>query len=128
MGKVNPQDAATAPTVKLLLVMANERECGDDMRAAILHELQHQPVQGRCSALIDYLKLCKRTPEAEAAQDADAVTEPGYYRHDGVLYQVVRAKAGHLYPVDVQENKFAKGVFRQLRASERVIELDVDVA
>lgn len=128
MGKVNPHDPATAPTVKLLLTLAKERQCGDDMKAAVLHELHHEPIQGRCSALIDYLKLCEMTPEAEATRNKDAVTKPGYYRHDGVLYQVVRAKAGHLYPVCVQDNTFAKGVFPLLKASERVTELDIEVA
>jgi hypothetical protein len=124
-GKVSPYDPATAPTQKLLVLMATERVCSDDMKLAVAHELRNGPIQGRCSALIDYLKLCERTPEAEAArQGEDPVTEPGYYRHDGVVYQVRRAKAGHLYPVDVNENRFAKGVFPQLKASERVHELD----
>jgi hypothetical protein len=127
--KVDPKGPATGPTVKLLVTLATERVVSDEMKLAIAHEVKHQLTQGCASALIDYLKLCNRTVESEAARVAEGgVTEPGYYRHDGVLYQVVRAKAGHLYPVNVQENEFAKGVFPRLRASERVTELDVDVA
>lgn len=128
--KVNPRGPATGPTVKLLATMLAERVVSDEMKLAIIHELRHNPMQGCCSALIDYLKLRDRTAEAEAAWGGgdNKVTEEGYYRHDGVLYQVVRAKAGHLYPIDVEENTFAKGVFPKLRASERVTDLDVEVA
>jgi hypothetical protein len=128
-GKVSPTGPATAPTVKLLLTLVNERVVSDEMREAVLYEVKHKPIQGRASALIDYLKLCHRTPEAEAERvSADGVTEPGYYRHEGVLYEVVRAKKGHLYPIEVEEHRFAKGVFPKLRASERVTDLDVEVA
>lgn len=124
--QVRPTDPATKPTQTLLATMLAERMVGDEMKLAIIHEAQRGLMQAQASKLIEFLATYRLTPEAaKARENDDPVTEPGFYKHEGREYEVVTADAGHLYPVDVETGRFAKGLFPRLRASERVARLKV---
>ena len=124
--KVQPTDPATKPTLTLLATMLTERMAGDEMKLAIIHEVDRGLMQAQASKLIEFLATYRLTPEAaKARENDDPVTEPGFYKHEGKEYEVVTADAGHLYPVDVETGRFAKGLFPRLRASERVARLKV---
>jgi hypothetical protein len=117
-----PTDPASAAQMSTLDDMLAERLVTDGMREGIEQEMAAGLVRGQASALIQYLGYCDRTPEAQAEHDKEAVTEPGEYEHDGVVYQVVRAKPPktHMYAVNAETGEFAKGVFYRLKASEKV--------
>lgn len=53
---------------------------------------------------------------------ANAVTEPGMYEAKGIVYQVVKAKPGHLYAKHLTPDGWgwAKGAMGKLRADDRI--------
>jgi hypothetical protein len=115
---MDPTQPATRNTLKTLGEMLDERVISKQMKAAVAFELREGINQGKASALITFLGASPRTEAAEAARDV--VTEEGMYELDGHQYEVVRAKAGHLYALDAETGEFAKGIFYKLKASDRM--------
>jgi len=112
----DPNSPATEGTKGFLADLLRDRDVEDDIRAMITKQMNNGLKQGVASSFID---LLKQLPEVERE---DAATTEGYYLHNGEIYKVQRARAGHLYALERDDmgrfKELAKGIFRKLTATE----------
>jgi len=114
----NPNDPATEPTKKFLKDLLDQKDLTGEEELLFLLEkqLKNGIKQGTEST---YIELLKQLPDLVTE---DTPTEPGYYKHDGSIYKVQRAKAGHLYALERDEEgrfkELAKGMMKRIVASE----------
>lgn len=110
----DPNTPMSDGTRDFLKDLLETRDVEDDLRVMISKQMTNGLKQGTASG---FIKLLQQLPEIERE---GAPTSEGYYRHDGTIYKVRRAKAGHLYAMAKEDGRweFIKGAFRKLAATD----------
>lgn len=122
----NPNAPMSEGTRGFLTDLLRDKDVEDDLRLLIEKQMANGIKQGTASSYIDLLKQLPSIPRE------DEPTVEGYYMHDGSIYKVARARAGHMYALEQNyEGRFkelARGVFKKLSASELMSDAQVKAA
>lgn len=112
----DPNRPMTSGTRDFLADLLQTRDVDEDLRLIIEKQMANGLKQGSASG---YITLLKQLPEIPRE---DAPTVEGYYLHNGEIYKVARAKAGHLYALERDEEgrfkELARGMMRKLAATD----------
>lgn len=112
----NPKAPMTNPQRDMLTDLLATRDVDEDFVTLIEAKVDAGMTSGAASAFISVLLAADRLPRDDEPEDE------GWYKHDGVIYKVQRAKKGHLYALGVDEagryKVLAKGVMRTLSSND----------